>query len=359
MTLIPTISQPFTAMNLPWVKKNIDRIAMYLDVQSTNIFANGVLRMKLQPKDVLTLAGSIENGPYRFRLWKNCMGSIASEKGEISYEDFEKLMAVNESIASTHSPGNLGELMRDISRTFPSHPFFRKNQTGERMLRRILMAALVARADVGYCQGMNFVVGALILGRLPKEATGGLSMLSATDISTDSTPSASPANSRHASMSSAGPDGVERTNSIDVSIQKANAGSAKAMNTSVRPQSSGDTKVCSSDNPSEVDSNGMNKNAARSTDESKAVSMSASVSASVSGLTVNTHVASLPKRPQLLLFDSSERRRAEYDVFLLLMEIMDKDGQLGTPSYMHLYIYTRIHTYLGKSNTVTSVHPSQ
>ena len=81
--------------------------------------------------------------------------------------------------------GYRGEILRDVSRTFPFHPLFYSDidrdeiiennldennipiqlasSLGERMLCNILMAVAVARPSVGYCQGMNFVVGLLLI----------------------------------------------------------------------------------------------------------------------------------------------------------------------------------------------------
>ncbi|OEH79440.1 TBC domain-containing protein [Cyclospora cayetanensis] len=48
----------------------------------------------------------------------------------------------------------------DVNRTFPSIPFFKKE--GQNALRRVLQAFAVFDPEVGYVQGMNFVVGALL-----------------------------------------------------------------------------------------------------------------------------------------------------------------------------------------------------
>ena len=74
-----------------------------------------------------------------------------------------------------------------MSRTFPFHPLFfttldrdlseqersygtsssqqhsLKSSLGERMLSNVLLALAIARPNVGYCQGMNFVVGGLLI----------------------------------------------------------------------------------------------------------------------------------------------------------------------------------------------------
>ena len=42
------------------------------------------------------------------------------------------------------------------------------------MLGRVLQAAAAAMPEIGYCQGMNFVAGTLLLGCLPASITGGI-----------------------------------------------------------------------------------------------------------------------------------------------------------------------------------------
>ncbi len=45
------------------------------------------------------------------------------------------------------------EIMRDVGRTFPAHPFFYPGKgPGEDILARILKAILLFRPDIGYCQ---------------------------------------------------------------------------------------------------------------------------------------------------------------------------------------------------------------
>lgn len=61
------------------------------------------------------------------------------------------------------SAGVEGEVMRDVVRTYQQVPLFQEGHTGRPMLVRILLAvARAADASVGYCQGMNFVAGALV-----------------------------------------------------------------------------------------------------------------------------------------------------------------------------------------------------
>ena len=56
------------------------------------------------------------------------------------------------------------EIIRDISRTFPSHIFFRERHgLGQRSLYNILKAYSVYDRQVGYVQGMGFIAGVLLL----------------------------------------------------------------------------------------------------------------------------------------------------------------------------------------------------
>ena len=73
--------------------------------------------------------------------------------------------------ASRKSTGQLGEIMRDVGRTCPEHPFFdsKKGRPGETLLARILCATLSSTPSIGYCQGMNFVVATLLLTRIPPD----------------------------------------------------------------------------------------------------------------------------------------------------------------------------------------------
>lgn len=58
------------------------------------------------------------------------------------------------------------EIAKDIERTFSTHPFF-SSQTngtnGSKALHNVLMAYSAFNTKVGYCQGMNFVAGFILL----------------------------------------------------------------------------------------------------------------------------------------------------------------------------------------------------
>lgn len=113
----------------------------------------------------------------RFAFWRWAIGR------ELDYNIFEPLhggdtlgyylhhRALLTDATNKKTSGQLGEIMRDVGRTYPDHPFFssKKNQPGEILLARILCATLSSTPNIGYCQGMNFVVATLLLARIPKD----------------------------------------------------------------------------------------------------------------------------------------------------------------------------------------------
>lgn len=51
------------------------------------------------------------------------------------------------------------QIDKDLHRTFPNHPAM--DEAGRAALRRVLTAYAAHNPVVGYCQGMNFLAGAL------------------------------------------------------------------------------------------------------------------------------------------------------------------------------------------------------
>ncbi|GFR50695.1 hypothetical protein Agub_g12949 [Astrephomene gubernaculifera] len=51
----------------------------------------------------------------------------------------------------------------DLPRTFPGHPYLSCAETGQAAMRRILTAYSLHNQLVGYCQGLNFIVGVLLM----------------------------------------------------------------------------------------------------------------------------------------------------------------------------------------------------
>ena len=55
-------------------------------------------------------------------------------------------------------------IMRDLNRTFPKHEYFRdQNGIGQEGLFNVVKAYSLYDKEVGYCQGISFVVGPLLL----------------------------------------------------------------------------------------------------------------------------------------------------------------------------------------------------
>ena len=66
-----------------------------------------------------------------------------------------------------------GEISRDISRTFPHHLLFRQKENGgQAILESVLRKFSDDYFGLGYCQGMNYVVGAVIVALLDPELNG-------------------------------------------------------------------------------------------------------------------------------------------------------------------------------------------
>eukprot|EP00742_Colponemidia_sp_Colp-10_P004044 GILJ01004314.1.p1 GENE.GILJ01004314.1~~GILJ01004314.1.p1 ORF type:complete len:159 (-),score=16.76 GILJ01004314.1:7-483(-) len=66
-------------------------------------------------------------------------------------------------VGQTHVPFE-DDIMRDISRTFPKQIFFRERHGfGQTSMLRVLKAYSLYNSEVGYCQGMGFITGLLLL----------------------------------------------------------------------------------------------------------------------------------------------------------------------------------------------------
>ncbi|KAG0577573.1 hypothetical protein KC19_5G165400 [Ceratodon purpureus] len=77
--------------------------------------------------------------------------------------DSNRLLDLQQLVLYETSAAEL-DIIRDISRTFPSHVFFQQRHgPGQRALYNILKAYSVYDRDVGYVQGMGFLAGLLLL----------------------------------------------------------------------------------------------------------------------------------------------------------------------------------------------------
>jgi len=64
-----------------------------------------------------------------------------------------------------------GDIVRDINRTFPRHVLFRDKQgLGQQQLLNVLRAYSVFNPEVGYCQGMGFICGLLLMYMCEEDA---------------------------------------------------------------------------------------------------------------------------------------------------------------------------------------------
>lgn len=90
----------------------------------------------------------------RGTVWPKLAGSdCAAQEAPGRYQECLTLPAPMEEI-----------IFRDINRTFPTHVFFRElDGMGQRQLMNVLKAYSVHNPEVGYCQGMGFIAGLLLL----------------------------------------------------------------------------------------------------------------------------------------------------------------------------------------------------
>lgn len=60
-------------------------------------------------------------------------------------------------------PAVASQIQKDLHRTFPEHLLFQRGGNGQQTLSNILFAYSNYDPEVGYCQGMGFIVGCLIM----------------------------------------------------------------------------------------------------------------------------------------------------------------------------------------------------
>lgn len=57
---------------------------------------------------------------------------------------------------------DLIQIRRDLNRTFPTCTFYAEGGVGQQMLEHVLISICKYDPKIGYVQGMNFIVGALL-----------------------------------------------------------------------------------------------------------------------------------------------------------------------------------------------------
>ncbi|XP_014673242.1 PREDICTED: growth hormone-regulated TBC protein 1-A-like [Priapulus caudatus] len=96
-------------------------------------------------------------GDKRALVWMTMSGALARMQANPGV--YQRLLE-----APTHDDPVIDAIRTDIHRTFPENVFFVDAPEGQRVpLFNVLVAFARRRPDVGYCQGLNFVAGMLLL----------------------------------------------------------------------------------------------------------------------------------------------------------------------------------------------------
>ncbi|KAG9972769.1 RabGAP/TBC, partial [Aureobasidium melanogenum] len=85
---------------------------------------------------------------------------IAGARQERLYSEFDRLLAQIESAPPTSDT----IIDKDVGRCFPNHPLFAQaGGEGQTMLGQVLKCYNLYDSEIGYCQGMGFIVGILLM----------------------------------------------------------------------------------------------------------------------------------------------------------------------------------------------------
>jgi hypothetical protein len=90
--------------------------------------------------------------PIRGLLWQIISKSRDSFDMETEYKEILK---------KSVSPFEK-QIQRDLTRTFPNHPYFMQ-ESGRQALFNVAKAYSIFDQEVGYCQGLAFIIGCLLL----------------------------------------------------------------------------------------------------------------------------------------------------------------------------------------------------
>ncbi|KAG0326496.1 GTPase-activating protein [Podila humilis] len=117
---------------------------------------NGVV--KKNPKQLTTMIQKGVPSALRGLIWQ-LLAKSKDTQLEATYAELLKS-------SSTHEK----QITRDLSRTFPNHEYFQADGPGQEALFNVVKAYSLYDTEVGYCQGLSFVVGPLLLNMPDEEA---------------------------------------------------------------------------------------------------------------------------------------------------------------------------------------------
>jgi len=100
----------------------------------------------------------------RWRYWESCARVDWLFSGTTVEAEFERCLDGRCGLGALDATGTEGEILRDVTRTFPRDDFFSaRSRAGQDMLADVLRATAVFAPGVNYCQGMNYVAAVMLL----------------------------------------------------------------------------------------------------------------------------------------------------------------------------------------------------
>lgn len=86
-----------------------------------------------------------------FSYWKSC---LASQNLSINFDElYDRLRSYGYGETFIKNEGVIGDILRDVNRTFPTHCLFKNSGgLGQLMLENVLRCISECYTDIGYCQ---------------------------------------------------------------------------------------------------------------------------------------------------------------------------------------------------------------
>ncbi|KAF9988623.1 GTPase-activating protein [Mortierella antarctica] len=114
--------------------------------------------VKRNPKQLTTMIQKGVPSALRGLIWQ-LLAKSKDTQLEATYAELLKSTSSHEK-----------QITRDMSRTFPNHEYFQADGVGQEALFNVVKAYSLYDIEVGYCQGLSFVVGPLLLNMPDEEA---------------------------------------------------------------------------------------------------------------------------------------------------------------------------------------------